>query len=162
MRSFLAQLLPNEAQQPGDLFLSDRTLVVVILHVIPHAVWDSDRVRTVHIEAKPDHLLRLARQKDPVSAVAEMIWNALDAEATHVSVDLEVNELNGVESVRVTDDGHGMPNASCAGYFGGLGESWKTTAKLSPELKRGLHGRSGQGRLRAFALDVRAVSGGEL
>ncbi|MFC5823690.1 ATP-binding protein [Nonomuraea insulae] len=109
-------------------------------------------MRTVHIEAKPDHLLRLARQKDPVSAVAEMIWNALDAEANHVSVDVEVNELNGVESVSITDDGHGMPNASCAGFFGGLGGSWKTTAKLSPQLKRGLHGRSGQGRLRAFAL----------
>ncbi|MFG1702500.1 ATP-binding protein [Nonomuraea sp. M3C6] len=109
-------------------------------------------MRTVHIEAKPDHLLRLARQKDPVSAVAEMIWNALDAEAGQVSVELEVNELNGVESVSITDDGHGMPNASCAGFFGGLGGSWKTTAKFSPQLKRGLHGRSGQGRLRAFAL----------
>lgn len=109
-------------------------------------------MRTVHIEAKPDHLLRLARQKDPVGAVAEMIWNALDAEAGHVSVDIEVNELNGVESVSVTDDGHGMPHASCAGFFGGLCGSWKTTAKLSPHLKRGLHGRSGQGRLRAFAL----------
>ncbi|MEV4564256.1 hypothetical protein AB0K12_10855 [Nonomuraea sp. NPDC049419] len=57
-----------------------------------------------------------------------------------------------MESVSVTDDGHGMPIASCAGFFGGLGGSWKTTAKLSPHLKRGLHGRSGQGRLRAFAL----------
>ncbi|WP_327585454.1 ATP-binding protein [Nonomuraea sp. NBC_00507] len=109
-------------------------------------------MRTVHIEAKPDHLLRLAKQKDPVGAVAEMIWNALDAEASVVSVDLEVNELGGVESVRITDDGHGMPNASCANYFGGLGGSWKTSAKVSPVLKRGLHGRSGQGRLRAFAL----------
>ncbi|MBB5627055.1 ATP-binding protein [Sphaerisporangium krabiense] len=106
----------------------------------------------VHIEAKPDHLLRLARQKDPVGAVAEMIWNALDAEACHVRVELEVNELNGVESVSITDDGHGMPNASCTSYFSGLGGSWKTTAKVSPNLKRGLHGRSGQGRLRAFAL----------
>jgi hypothetical protein len=127
-------------------------LILAILRTFSHVVWDSDRVRTVHIEAKPDHLLRLARQKDPVGAVAEMIWNALDAEATHVSVDLEVNELNGVESVSITDDGHGMPNASCASYFSGLGGSWKTDAKVSPELKRGLHGRSGQGRLRAFAL----------
>jgi hypothetical protein len=109
-------------------------------------------VRTVHIEAKPDHLLRLARQKDPVGAVAEMIWNALDAEAHNVSVDIEVNELGGVESVSVTDDGHGMPNASCAHHFEGLGDSWKATAKVSPELRRGLHGHSGQGRLRAFAL----------
>ncbi|MGW0203195.1 ATP-binding protein [Nonomuraea sp. NPDC003201] len=109
-------------------------------------------MRTVHIGAKPDHLLRLAQQKDPVGAVAEMIWNALDAEASHVSIDLECNELNGVEAVSITDDGHGMPNASCVAFFGGLGGSWKTTAKFSPHLKRGLHGRSGQGRLRAFAL----------
>ncbi|WP_204012401.1 ATP-binding protein [Sphaerimonospora thailandensis] len=107
---------------------------------------------TVHIEAKPDHLLRLAWQKDPMGAVVEMIWNALDAEASLVTVDLEINELGGIESVSITDDGHGMPNASCKSYFGGLGGSWKTAAKVSPHLKRGLHGRSGQGRLRAFAL----------
>ncbi|WP_327044174.1 ATP-binding protein [Microbispora sp. NBC_01189] len=107
---------------------------------------------TVHIEAKPDHLLRLARQRDPVGAVVEMIWNALDAEASLVNVDLEINELDGVESVSIEDDGHGMPNASCRNYFGGLGGSWKTAAKVSPRLKRGLHGRSGQGRLRAFSL----------
>ncbi|GAB1820507.1 ATP-binding protein [Herbidospora sp. RD11066] len=109
-------------------------------------------MRTVHIEAKPDHLLRLARQRDPVGALVEIIWNALDAEAHVVKVDLEINDLNGVESVRVVDDGHGMPHDSCSTYFGGLGGSWKTTAKVSPTLKRGLHGRSGQGRLRAFAL----------
>jgi hypothetical protein len=120
--------------------------------VFPQVVWDSDRVRKVHIEAKPDHLLRLARLKDPVGAVTEMIWNALDAEACQISVDIDINELGGVESVSVTDNGHGMPNASCGGFFGGLGGSWKIKAKVSPELKRGLHGRSGQGRLRAFAL----------
>ncbi|WP_326824877.1 ATP-binding protein [Streptosporangium sp. NBC_01756] len=109
-------------------------------------------MRKVHIEAKPDHLLRLARLKDPVGAVTEMIWNALDAEACHISVDIDINELGGVESVSVTDNGHGMPNASCGGFFGGLGGSWKIKAKVSSELKRGLHGRSGQGRLRAFAL----------
>lgn len=38
------------------------------------------------------------------------------------------------------------------GFFGRLGGSWKNAAKVSPELKRGLHGRSGQGRLQAFAL----------
>ncbi|GAA1265067.1 hypothetical protein GCM10009677_16230 [Sphaerisporangium rubeum] len=117
-----------------------------------YSICDSDRVRTVHIEAKPDHLLRLARLKDPAGAVAEMIWNALDAEAHNVSVEVEVNEIGGVESVVVTDDGHGMPNASCAHYFEGLGGSWKATAKVSPDLRRGLHGHSGQGRLRAFAL----------
>ncbi|QXJ23987.1 ATP-binding protein [Actinomadura graeca] len=109
-------------------------------------------MRTVHIEARPDHLLRLARLKDPLGAVAEMIWNALDAEACNIVVDVEVNELGGVEYVSVDDDGHGMPHASCGDYFGRLGGSWKSTAKVSPKLRRGLHGRSGQGRLQAFAL----------
>lgn len=109
-------------------------------------------MRTVHIEAKPDHLLRLARLKDPVGAVAELIRNGLDAEAHRIEVDVEVNDLGGVEFVSVEDDGHGMPHGSCPSYFGGLGGSWKTDAKVSPELKRGLHGRSGQGRFRAFAL----------
>lgn len=87
-----------------------------------------------------------------MGAVAEMIWNALDAEAHNISVELELNDLNCIESVSITDDGHGMAHASCPSYFSGLGGSWKTSAKVSPELKRGLHGRSGQGRLRAFAL----------
>ncbi|GII76706.1 hypothetical protein Sru01_16880 [Sphaerisporangium rufum] len=120
--------------------------------MVSSLICDSDVVYTVHIEAKPDHLLRLARLKDPVGAVAEMIWNALDAEAHNIEVVVDANDLDGVEYVSVSDDGHGMPNGACAGYFGGLGGSWKMAAKVSPDLKRGLHGRGGQGRLRAFAL----------
>ncbi len=87
-------------------------------------------MRTVHIEARPDRLLRLARLKDPLGAVAKMIWNALDAEACEIVVDVETSELGGVEFVNVIDDGHGMPNAACAAYFGQLGGSWKRTAKV--------------------------------
>lgn len=106
----------------------------------------------IHLDAKPDHVLRLARQKDPLGAVAEMIWNALDAEATLVEVDVLANDIEGVDRVIVRDNGHGMPAASCGSYFGDLGGSWKATAKVSPTLRRPMHGRSGQGRLRAYAL----------
>jgi hypothetical protein len=106
----------------------------------------------VHIDAKPDHVLRLARRTDPYGAVAEMIWNALDAEADQVEVEVQNNDIGGVERVIVRDDGHGMDAASCGSYFGDLGGSWKATAKVSPNIGRTLHGRSGQGRLRAFAL----------
>jgi hypothetical protein len=37
--------------------------------------------------------------KDPVGAVAEMVWNALDAEALNIAVEVETNELDGVEFV---------------------------------------------------------------
>lgn len=106
----------------------------------------------VHIDAKPDHLLRLARRTDPQGAVAEMIWNSLDAEAGQVEVEIQTNDIGGVERVIVRDDGHGMPAASCRSYFGDLGGSWKAAAKVSPNLQRTLHGRSGQGRLRGYAL----------
>ncbi|HEV2376123.1 MAG TPA: ATP-binding protein, partial [Streptosporangiaceae bacterium] len=94
----------------------------------------------VHIDAKPDHVLRLAKRADPLGAVAEMVWNALDAEANHVDVEVQTNDIGGVERVIVRDDGHGMPAASCGAYFGDLGGSWKATAKVSPNLRRTLHG----------------------
>lgn len=109
----------------------------------------------VQIEAKPDYILRVAKIKDPVGGLAEIIWNALDAEATSVLADIELNEVDGVEKVIVADNGHGMPHPSCASYFGNLGGSWKATAQVSADLGRSLHGQSGQGRLRGFALGQR-------
>lgn len=108
--------------------------------------------KRIHIEAKADHLLRLARRQDPVGATIELLWNALDAEAHNITVELELNDADGVEGVTVRDDGHGMPHASCESYFANLGGSWKATAKVSPDLKRTLNGKNGQGRIRGFAL----------
>jgi hypothetical protein len=71
----------------------------------------------VHIDAKPDHVLRLARRNHPQAAVAEMIWNALDAEAGQVEVEVQTNDIGGVERVIVRDDGHGMLAASCGTYL---------------------------------------------
>ena len=38
----------------------------------------------------------------------ELVWNALDADASDVRVSLGENELGGIDEVRVTDDGTGM------------------------------------------------------
>lgn len=123
----------------------------------------------VRLEAKPDYILRVAKVKDPLGGLAEIIWNALDAEATCVQAKLEVNDADGVEAVRVTDNGHGMPHPSCASYFGSLGGSWKATARVSADLGRSLHGQTGHGRLRGFSLgqslrwtSVAGVTGGAL
>lgn len=111
--------------------------------------------KRIHIDAKADHLLRLARRHDPVGAVNELVWNALDAEATRVEVELLLNDADGVEGVVVRDNGHGMPHASCESYFTNLGGSWKATAKVSENLKRTMNGKNGQGRIRGFALGER-------
>ncbi|MBA2808311.1 ATP-binding protein [Streptomyces sp. KM273126] len=106
----------------------------------------------VRLETSREHITELARLRDPVGAVEELIWNALDADAERVVVTLERNDLGGVDRVRVQDDGSGMSAEHCEEYFRPIGSSWKKRAKGTPERGRVLHGKNGRGRVRAFAL----------
>ena len=109
-------------------------------------------MQRLHIDAKDDLILRLAHRDQPVQAVIELIWNSLDAEANNVTVVIERNAMDGVERVRVEDDGHGMAPEAIPSAFQDLGGSWKAAARLSPNIKRPMNGRNGQGRVRGFAL----------
>lgn len=51
----------------------------------------------VRLETSREHVAELARLRDPVGAVEELIWNALDADAERVVVTLERNDLGGVD-----------------------------------------------------------------
>ncbi|MFE9812159.1 ATP-binding protein [Streptomyces sp. NPDC005548] len=107
---------------------------------------------SITLTVEQDHVEGVAKLNDPVGAVIELIWNSLDADATKVTVEIERNEFDAVSKVTVTDDGHGMPSESCESYFNKLGGSWKKTALVSIDKRRAMHGRNGQGRVRAFAL----------
>lgn len=85
-------------------------------------------------------------------AVLELVWNGLDADAHRVEVELLRNEAGGVDGVVVTDDGHGMGPQDVEDDFRWIGGSWKRRSARSRGEGRPLHGRSGQGRLRVFAL----------
>lgn len=106
----------------------------------------------VRLETSREHVAELARLRDPVGAVEELIWNSVDADAGHVIVTLERNDLGGVDRVRVQDDGSGMSAEHCEEYFRPIGASWKKRSQGSPVKKRALHGKNGRGRVRAFAL----------
>jgi hypothetical protein len=106
----------------------------------------------IAIEAKEDFLKRLSTAA-PVKAVAELIWNGLDAGAEKVRVHLEANKLNGIEIIRVFDNGSGIDHGDIQSLFGGLGESWKR--KKGRFKGRALHGKNGQGRFKAFSLGNR-------
>ncbi|WP_416977659.1 ATP-binding protein [Streptomyces sp. T028] len=108
----------------------------------------------VRLETSREHIAELARLRDPVGAVEELVWNALDADAGRVVVELERNDLGGVERVRIEDDGSGMSAEQCEEYFRPIGASWKKCAQGTPLKKRALHGKNGRGRVRAFALGV--------
>lgn len=104
------------------------------------------------MEAADDHVEKLAHEGDPVRAVVELIWNALDADAERVEVIFRRNNADGIDGVTVKDDGHGMSPEAAQSAFRWIGGSWKRAVRRSQEKKRPLHGQSGQGRLRAFAL----------
>lgn len=108
-------------------------------------------MQTVQVEVQRDHLERLARTR-PLLGIAELIWNGLDAEATHVDVTLQRNPLGGVTNVLVHDNGHGFTHQQALAEFGSLGGSWKSASKTTRNGQRVLHGSKGEGRFRAFAV----------
>lgn len=110
------------------------------------------QVEQFDVQVQEDHLERLARCK-PSSALAEMIWNALDADASNVVVEFKRNQLGGVETLVVRDDGDGIgrDGSDAKDLFGRLGGSWKQGSRRTP-LGRVVHGQAGEGRFRAFAL----------
>lgn len=85
-------------------------------------------------------------------AVEELIWNALDGEATKVEVVFHENPLEGIEKIVVSDNGHGIPHDQAETIFKQIGGSPKKNRRRSPTLDRPYHGREGKGRYKAFTL----------
>ena len=108
-------------------------------------------MKQIYVQAQADHIESLFRGS-PLSALEELVWNALDADAREVRVDLLTNALGAVEAVRVSDDGTGIDASRADQLFGNLGGSWKRAAAGSASGARPLHGRYGRGRFKAFAL----------
>ncbi len=106
----------------------------------------------IEVHVQPDHLSVLARTKKPTLAVAELVWNGLDADADEVRVRFIRNSMEGIEAITVEDDGNGLPYDDAKPAFGNLGGSPKTKAPRTERRRRLYHGRYGKGRFRAFHL----------
>ncbi len=104
------------------------------------------------LKAMNDHLQKIAAMRDPVKALAEFVWNAVDADASEVSVGFGVNALGGIGSIFIKDNGNGITHARAVHDFDCLGDSWKMKTALTPGSKRSLHGKLGQGRLKFYSL----------
>lgn len=108
--------------------------------------------KQIYVQAQSDHIESLFKGS-ALSAIEELVWNALDAEAREVKVDLITNALGAVEAVRISDDGTGIDILEADRTFGNLGGSWKR-GKSNDGTGRRLHGRYGRGRFKAFALGL--------
>ena len=95
--------------------------------------------------------LQKAMRVSPTEALAELIWNALDADATQVNVSIKRDRIDKVESIKIQDDGHGISYDTIHDTFGNLGNSIKIRKDKTPA-GRGYHGRYGSGRYKALSL----------
>jgi histidine kinase/DNA gyrase B/HSP90-like ATPase len=109
-------------------------------------------VTKVSVSVGREHLQKLIKPARPFTALAELVSNALDSDATNVDIALERTTLGGVGRVTVSDDGEGISHARLDVVFGKLGGSWKARGLRQTTSGRQLFGREGQGRFRAFAL----------
>lgn len=106
------------------------------------------------VEVQPDFIEKITRAK-PMQALSELVWNALDADAHHVRVSCERNELDSLSAVIVHDDGAGIPRTKVQEFFRHLGGSWKRPGARTAS-GRFLHGQEGRGRFKAFAIGAHA------
>lgn len=112
-------------------------------------------MKTLRVQVEQDYLARLASSRKPSTAVAELLWNSVDADATRVDVEYHDNGLGIADRVTVTDNGDGMPYDRAVESFSRLGGSWKQQVPTTAREGRMLHGKAGLGRFRAFALGQR-------
>jgi hypothetical protein len=86
-----------------------------------------------------------------LTAIAELIWNSLDADANNVTVYFDENEL-GLRGIIVEDDGQGATPDEAKEFFRRLGGSWKKPGARTKKHGRVLHGSQGQGRYKALSV----------
>lgn len=106
----------------------------------------------ITLKAKQDLLQRVGTTRDPIKAIAEFVWNALDADASSVQVDLIRNAIGGLEAIRIVDDGSGITRDQAEHDFESVGDSWKRRKRHTAMKGRALHGKEGLGRLRFYSL----------
>ncbi|MBJ7511661.1 ATP-binding protein [Brevundimonas sp.] len=110
----------------------------------------------LQLKAQQDALQKAAMTRDPVRALAEFVWNALDADASEVYVEFDRNSLGGIEGIAVRDNGNGITSERANIDFDNWGGSWKRM-RVRTDGNRAFHGKEGQGRLRFFSLAERAL-----
>jgi hypothetical protein len=76
---------------------------------------------------------------EPWQALFELVWNGLDAKATRIDINIESNEMDGLEVIHVVDNGDGIDFHNLSDNFDRFNESSKNGASQ--------HGSHGRGRL---------------
>lgn len=86
----------------------------------------------------------------PIDALAEAIWNAVDARAKNINIVFVKNKDFGtLEEIRIEDDGDGIPREKFDDYFLQYQKSWKAEERNNG---KNYHGRKGEGRFKIMSI----------
>jgi Histidine kinase-, DNA gyrase B-, and HSP90-like ATPase len=115
-------------------------------------------IEEFNIEIGTPGIRKALNKYDTESSIAELVWNGFDAGARIVSIDYTAHELGGLDSLRVTDDGSGIPRHLLQEKFKPFLHSNKVfdpdETHYGPSAK---HGKNGMGRLTFFKFASKAV-----
>lgn len=107
------------------------------------------KITRVPVAVQSDFMQQQARAT-PMQALAECIWNGLDADARKVEVEFYRNAI-ALERIVIRDNGSGMSREKAPDLFSKLGDSWKRRRGRS-DAGRELHGSEGRGRYKVTVL----------
>lgn len=107
-------------------------------------------LQQIEVRVENDHIQRITTAR-PLAAISELIWNAYDADATEVRIELEKGQLTELGGILVKDNGTGIRLDTIEDSFQKLGGSWKRPGTKTSG-GRTVHGEKGQGRFKAFSL----------
>lgn len=85
-------------------------------------------------------------------ALKEAIWNGFDAEAERIDIEFIKTDLGAVNTICISDNGHGISYENFQAEFCMYGKSNKVGKVFTPDKKRFYHGKEGKGRFRLFSL----------
>lgn len=74
---------------------------------------------------------------EPWQSLFELAWNGLDARAKNISIEMVENDMDGVQSITVLDNGDGIDIVHIKDNFGKFNDS----SKKEDMAQHGLHGR---------------------
>ena len=106
--------------------------------------------KIIDIGVEKDHIESLTKANG-INALAELLWNSLDADASEVKIEYVPTKLGNYEYIKIIDNGHGLTYEKAQDVFSRLGGSEKKNKTQSPN-GRQYHGKEGKGRYKGLAL----------
>lgn len=74
---------------------------------------------------------------EPHKSIFELVWNGLDANATEIEIEIDLNKMHGIDSIKIKDNGEGIDFKNIKSNF----ERFNESTKKNDDRKHGSHGR---------------------